>query len=73
MPPKYYPHTFIKGMIDAIDTFQENKYKFIICLIGIYAYSIQYYTIDKIGIDKIIEILFNTNYNEEVAGDLKDE
>jgi hypothetical protein len=62
---EYYPFSFIRGMIDEIDTFQENKYKFIICLIGIYAYSIQDYTIDKIGIDKIIEILFNTNYNEE--------
>ena len=61
--PTYYPHIFIQGMINAIDTFQENKYKFIICLIGLY--SIKDYIIDKIGIDKIIEILFNTNYNEE--------
>lgn len=50
-------------MINAIDTFQENKYKFIICLIGLH--SIRDYIIDTIGIDKIIEILFNTNYNEE--------
>ena len=63
MLPKYYPHIFIKGMIDAIDTFQENKYKFIICLIGLS--SIKDYIIHTIGIDKIIEILFNTNYNEE--------
>jgi hypothetical protein len=50
-------------MINAIDTFQENRYKFIICLIGLY--SIKDYIIDTIGIDKIIDILFNTNYNEE--------
>jgi len=61
--PTYYPHIFIQGMINAIDTFQENKYKFIICLIGLH--SIKDYIIDTIGIDKIIEILFNTNYNEE--------
>jgi len=73
--PEYYPLSFIQGMIDEIDTFQENKYKYIICLIAIYSgvysgiysgiYSMINYTIDKIGIDKIIEILFNTNYNEE--------
>jgi hypothetical protein len=63
MQPKYYPDIFIQGMINAIDTFQENKYKFIICFIGLY--SIIDYTIDTIGIDKIIEILFNTNYSEE--------
>jgi hypothetical protein len=61
--PIYYPHIFIQGMINAIDTFQENRYKFIICLIGLN--SIRDYIIDTIGIDKIIEILFNTNYNEE--------
>ena len=64
--PTHYPYEFIKKMIDIIETF-EDKYKFIICLICFSSLSslIQKYIIDKLGLDKIIEIIFNINYNEE--------
>jgi hypothetical protein len=63
--PTHYPYAFIKKMIDIIETF-EDKYKFIICLICFSSlFFIQKYIIDKLGLDKIIEIIFNINYNEE--------
>jgi hypothetical protein len=60
--PTHYPYEFIKKMIDQIDTF-EDKYKFIICFIC--SISLRKYMIEQLGLDKIIEIIFNIDYNEQ--------